>query len=211
MPTITAIKETKRRAGHRRVYLDGAFAFSCHINVIARFGLREGRELTAERVAEIEQGEIRQQCFDKAMRQLETRLHSRAELRTKLKRHEFTEAIIDDVLNDLQRMGYVDDARFAETLAASAAEHKHHGRRRAYMELMKKGIDRTTADRALERVYETHDSLATARELALKRAPSLARFDRQTAHRRMAGMLLRRGYDYDTIRPILDEVLGYSE
>ena len=29
-----------------------------------------------------------------------------------------------------------------------------------------------------------------------------------TARRRLAGMLLRRGFDYDTVRPVIDEVLG---
>lgn len=208
MPTITRISEQKRRANRRNVYLDGAFAFGCNLNVIARFRLREGQVLSEDEVRQIEQGEVRQECFDHAMRYLESRLHSRAELQQKLMRRDYGPRIIEGVLDDLARLGYLDDARFARTTALSAAERKHHGRRRAFVELMKKGVDRVTADRALEDVYEVHDSLATARQLAEKKAPALRKLDPVTARRRLAGMLLRRGFDYETVRPVIDEVLG---
>lgn len=208
MPTITAIKTSRRRPNRRIIHLDGAFAFSLHVNVVARFHLREGMALTEHQVRQIEQGQVRQECLDHAIRFLETRLHSRQQLRTKLMRREFGQAIIEDVLDELARMGYVDDARFALNLAQSAAQHRHHGRRRAMVELLRSGIDRATAERALEDVYDTHDSMDVARQLAKKQAPRLRRLDPQTARRRLAGMLLRRGYDYDTIRPVIEEVLG---
>jgi SOS response regulatory protein OraA/RecX len=36
----------------------------------------------------------------------------------------------------------------------------------------------------------------------------LRKLDPVTAKRRLIGMLQRRGFDYDTIRPIVEEVLG---
>jgi regulatory protein len=211
MPVITKILEQKRRANRRNVHIDGRFAFGCNLNVIAKFRLREGMNLTLEQIEAIKQGEIRQECFDVAMDYLTRRLHSRAELTRKLLRKEYLPDMIADVLNDLERMGYVDDARFAKTKAMSAAQHKHHGKRRAQIELMKAGVDRDTANRAVEDVYDVTDSLAIARELARKRAPSLKRFDPLVAKRRLVGMLLRRGFDYDTIKPVIDEVLGHSQ
>lgn len=208
MPTITKILEQRRRANRRNIYLDGAFAFGVNINVVARFRLREGLTLSSEQIEAIAKGEVRQECFDHAMRLLQQRLHSRAELSRKLSRHEYGPGVIDDVLNDLTRLGYVDDARFAKTKASSAAQHKHHGRRRAFVELMKSGVSDTTARLATQDVYESHDSMAAARELAQKKAPSLRRFDPMTARRRLVGMLQRRGYTYDEIRPVVDEVLG---
>ena len=66
------------------IYLDGAFAFGCSLNVIARFRLRVGLELTDEQVQAIQLGEVKQECFDGAMAFLQRRLHSRAELRMAL-------------------------------------------------------------------------------------------------------------------------------
>lgn len=208
MPTITKILEQKRRANRRNIHLDGAFAFGVNINVVARFRLREGMTLTAEQVSEIARGEVRQECFDHALRLLSQRLHSRSELARKLSRREYGPGVIENVLDDLARLGYVDDARFAKTRALSAAQNKHHGRRRAFVELIKSGVNDTTARLATQDVYESHDSMASARQLAEKKAPSLRRLDPTTARRRLVGLLQRRGYTYEEIRPVIDEVLG---
>jgi regulatory protein len=205
MPTITSILEQKRTPNRRSVYLDGSFAFACNLNVVARFRLRAGLELSVEKIEQIQQGEVRQECFDAALRFLQTRMHSRFELKKKLMRKEWGQGIVEAVLDDLERMEYIDDARFARTKAASAAEHKHHGRRRAFMELMRSGVKRETAEKALDEVYMQTDSLAVVRELVRRRIERTKRLDPVVARRRLIGMLQRRGYEYDDIKPVIDE------
>lgn len=208
MPVITKLAEQRRRPNRRNVHLDGSFAFGCNLNVVAKFRLREGLSLTDEQVTQIQLGEVRQECFDRALHAVSSRLHSRAELHRKLMRREYGETVVDAVLNDLTRLGYVNDAQFAETKATSAANHKHHGRRRAMLELRKAGITGEVADRALDDVYKATDSVATARALAKKKLPILKRLDPRVARRRLVGMLQRRGFDYEAIKPVVDEVLG---
>lgn len=208
MPLITQITEQKRRPNRRNIFLDGAFAFGCSINVVARFRLREKMTLTDAQIQAIQFGEVKQECFDRAMDYLSRRLHSRAELEKKLSKREYGADVITAVLEDLARLEYIDDSRFAKTKALSAAQHKHHGKRRAIVELLKAGVGRETARRAVEEVYEPHDSLAVARQLAQKKAASLRRLDPLVARRRLAGMLARRGFEYDVVRPVIDEVLG---
>jgi regulatory protein len=208
MPSITKITEQKRRANRRNVFLDGAFAFGVNLNVIAKFRLREGMTLSDAQVLEIQRGEVRQECFDKAMQYLQMRLHSRAELGKKLMRREYGQAVVDGVLDDLVRLGYLNDEQFARTKALSASEHKHHGRRRAKIELLKSGIKGDVAEHALDDVFSQTDNLANAKLLAQKQAPRLRKLDPTVARRRLVGMLQRRGFDYETIKPVVDEVLG---
>jgi regulatory protein len=208
MSLITKISEQKRRPNRRMIFLDGKFVFGCNVNVVARFRLREGMSLDSKQIDAIKNGEVKQGCFDSAMRFLSLRLHSEAELSRKLKRQEWGDEIIERVLKDLARLGYVDDKRFAKTKALSAAKHKHHGRRRAVVELLKAGVERETARRAVEDVYDPHDSLAVARNLAQKKAAHLRRLDPLVARRRLTGMLARRGFEYEVVRPVIDEVLG---
>jgi regulatory protein len=211
MPVITKISEQKRRSNRRNIYLDGKFAFGCNLNVVARFKLHEGLTLSPEQIEKIQQGEVRQECFDYAIKILQRRMHSRSELRTKLMRREYGEGLINDVVDDLARLGYVVDSRFANTKALAAAQHKQHGRRRAFMELRKAGVENQVAGRAVEDVYDVTDSTALARKLAEKQAPRLRKLDPIVARRRLVGMLQRRGFNYDEIRPVIDEVLGYSD
>ena len=209
LPTVTKIQEQRRRANRRNVFLDGTFAFGCNLNVIARFRLREGLSLTADEVEQIQRGEIRQECLDAAMRYLESRLHSRSELRRKLIRKEFGALITDGVLDDLARMNYLDDSKFAIAKATSAAKYKQHGPRRAMMELMKSGVKSEVAKTATAQVYQDKsDTLALAMKLAERQAARLKRLDPAVAKRRLVGMLLRRGYDFTYIKPVVEKILG---
>jgi len=52
------------------------------------------------------------------MAYLQLRLHSRAELFRKLKRREYGELVVDGVLDDLARLGYVNDERVREDQGA---------------------------------------------------------------------------------------------
>ena len=207
MPIVTAISPTKRSPRRCRVDLDGTFAFACNVNVVARFRLRVGQELSEPRVREIEQGEVRQEAFDAATRLIASRLHSTAELRRKLLRKDFAPTIVDGVIADLTRMGYLDDAQFAKAKASSAARYKQHGKRRAKTELLRAGVSGEVADAALDQVYDASDTLAVARELARKQLPRLSKLDPQAARRRLMGMLQRRGFEYDEIKQVVDSVL----
>src|SRR2546422_988275 len=103
MPIITKIAEQKRRPNRRNVYLDGNFAFGCNLNVIAKFRLREGMTIDEPKLDAILHGEVKQGCFDAAMRFLQTRLHSTSEIRRKLARQEWGESVIDETIADLTR------------------------------------------------------------------------------------------------------------
>ena len=207
MPVITSITEQKRRANRRNIYLDGAFAFGCNINVVARFKLHEGKTLTADEVRQIEMGEVRQECFDRAMASIAMRMHSRAELHKKLMRREYGETVVNAVLEDLVRLGYVNDAQFARSKAASAAKVRHHGRRRAMVELKKAGVGGEVAERALADVYAEQDSRAVAKALAMKQLPRLQKLEPQAARRRLVGMLQRRGFDYGDVSAVVEETM----
>ena len=208
MPTVTKLLPQKRNPDRRSVYLDGDFAFGVNLNVVAAFRLREGQQLTAEQVDAILRGEVRQECFDHGLRLLARRLHSRAELRRKLGRREYGDPVIDPVLDDLARLGYLDDERFAAAMAQSLRQHRRVGARRAVVELVRAGVPVDLAQRAAADAYATSDPVAEAKRLVAKQAARLRALDPQVARRRLAGLLQRRGYDLDTVRAVADAVLG---
>lgn len=209
MPTITRIADLKRSPNRRAVHLDGRFAFAVNLNVIARFALRVGKQLTDAELEQVGRAEQRQRCFDHALRVLSHRAIGRLELRRRLLRlKKWDDPIVDAVLDDLQRLDYVNDARMARQSAETAAQRKRHGRNRALADLLKRGVDRETARHAVETTYEATDSMAMARELANKHLPRLLRLPPEVARRRLFGVLLRRGHDYETVRPVVEELLG---
>ena len=151
--------------------------------------------------------DLKRQCLDAGLRLLKSRAHSTVELRRKLRKH-FDAENVAETIERLTRLRYLNDEHFAKMKAASAVNHKQHGRRRAQLELMKAGVDYETADRALDSVYDSADTLAVARQFAQKQAKRLLKLDPQVARRRLIGALQRRGFDYDDIKPVVEEVLG---
>jgi regulatory protein len=210
MPTITKIVEVRGRARRRVIYIDNIAAVHCTANVVTRMNLCAGQTLSEEQLNELHAGTHRQACFDQAIKYIQRRQLSSRDLATKLAARGFETQMIRDVLDDLARLGYVNDAQYAVSRATTAAQTRHHGPRRAMAELAKAGVNREVARRAVEEVFESTDLLSVARALAAKQAARLKRLDPLTARRRLAGMLARRGFEYETILPVIDEVLGHA-
>lgn len=211
MPTITRIEPQRRRPNRRSVYVDGRFAFGCNLNVVARFRLREGMDIDDALRQQIEAGEVRQEAFDHAVRLIGGRMQSERELRTKLGRREYGPAVVDAVVVDLKRLGYVNDEQFARNKASDQARAKRHGKQRAVRELMKSGVARPTAERAVAEAYADVDPRSAAAEVAAKKAASLTRLDPPAARRRLIGFLQRRGFDYETIAHAVERTLGAND
>jgi len=151
--------------------------------------------------------DVKRQCLDAGLRLLKGRAHSTAELRRKLRKR-FDVETINEALTKLTSVGYLNDEHFAKMKATSSVRNKQHGRRRAKLELMKAGVDHETADRALSSVYDTADTLAVARQFAQKQSKRLMKLEPKVARRRLIGALQRRGFDYDDIKPVVEETLG---
>ena len=81
-----------------------------------------------------------------AVNLLAARDHSRRELRRKLARHVSDEAVLDDVMADLEQQGLISDRRFAENYVDQRCR-KGFGPLRIRAELAERGVDsRVVAD-----------------------------------------------------------------
>lgn len=87
-------------------------------------------------------------AYERAVRLLAARDHSSAGLRRKLAERGFDPAAIDAALATLLEAGYVDDARFALTLAGQRAA-KGYGPLAIRQRLVDRGIDRGEAEDAI--------------------------------------------------------------
>ncbi|OCG73838.1 regulatory protein RecX [Microbacterium sediminis] len=126
------------------------------------------------------------------LRSLGSRGLSVSEARTKLRQQEVPAELVDDIIDRLLRTGALDDARLAEQLVHSATARKKQGRRAIAQALVARGIAREVADAALAELPD--DDADRALEFARSKAGQLARFDDDTALRRLVGQLARRGF-----------------
>jgi regulatory protein len=141
-----------------------------------------------------------------AYRLLTYRPRSQAELEAKLRDKGFDDAIVQQVIDGLVRLGYVNDRKFAEQWAASRSRLRSFGRHRIELELRNKGVDRDVITEALACVFLDDLELETAKQAALKKLASMKAVDRETRRRRLAGFLGRKGFSFEIIRAVLNTV-----
>jgi len=97
------------------------------------------------------------------------------------------------VLDRFAEVGLIDDAAFARAWVSSRQAGRGLARRALSAELRAKGVDGEVAAAALEEL-DPQEEWDAARRLVARRLPSMQRLDRQTAERRLMGMLARKGY-----------------
>lgn len=131
-----------------------------------------------------------------AYRYLASRDRSREEVARRLRRRGFPEGVIEKTVEDLTRMQYLDDVRFARNWVRIRREQKGYGRDRLRQELAAKGLEKELIEEALGNNPEAEAE--AARRLLDKRLRSdgpLSPQQRQRAYR----FLRQRGYPPEVV------------
>lgn len=95
--------------------------------------------------------------WEYSLRALSVRAHSMGELREKLRRKAARQEDIPSVLTRLKECGYLDDRKFAETLATSRQENQGLGKFRVLRELRTRRVAPKLAESAVEKAYRGAD------------------------------------------------------
>lgn len=136
-----------------------------------------------------------------AMRFLEARQRSAAEVRRRLLFHGYRAELVEGCITRLGEIGVIDDAAFAQAWVESRDRSRPRGERALRQELRLKGIDRSIADETIaEREAERPDADEdAARRLLERHASALARVsDARVRRQRAYALLARNGFDADT-------------
>ena len=204
---ITALRAQAKDPQRVNVFVNGEFAIGVSLTTITKTGLHVGKELSAEEFARIEQLESGDKAYLAALRFLEARPRSVAEVRARLERKDFAPEAIEAALARLAELELIDDAAFARFWVENRQSNRPRGPGALRDELRRKGIDADVAARVLSDESLTGDESASAWGLArgaLRKYASSR--DRNAFTRRMSGYLQRRGFSFEVIRPIVDQL-----
>ncbi|HEU4522014.1 MAG TPA: regulatory protein RecX [Thermoanaerobaculia bacterium] len=152
-----------------------------------------------------------ERCYIAAMRILNYRFNSEAELRRKLKAKRFETALIEQTIEKLRGEKWLDDDRFAAAFVRTK-QQKHHGPRKIARELAAAGVDRESAQKAIrenvseEREREDLVALYEKRRRLLIRRHGEAYVSSDEARRKLAAWLLKQGYDAALVMSVVKEI-----
>jgi regulatory protein len=149
-----------------------------------------------------------QKARTKALRLLQIRPRTKAELCRRLAQDGFGETIQHAVVQELERKGLVDDVKFARYYATQAALTPSKGPRAILKRLVALGVDRRVALEAVQAALGHEEELKQARALAIKHGVHLKGLDRSVIRRRLFGLLIRRGFSSEVAMKVVHEMVG---
>jgi regulatory protein len=195
--TITALEIQKKNKERVNVYIDEQYAFSLSLLQASR--LRRGQYLSQDVIETLVFEDVREKAYDQALKYLEYRPRSRAEVSRYLSRKGLDEQAIRDVIDHLTRAGLLDDADFAHFWVDNRQRFRPRGLRALRYEMRAKGLDEENISEALGGVDEEESAYQLARAQAQKRT-GLAP---QELRRRLGQYLARRGFPYSVIETVM--------
>ncbi|NJD59957.1 MAG: RecX family transcriptional regulator [Anaerolineales bacterium] len=197
---VTALKVQKKHPDRVNVYLDNQFSFG--LSRITAAWLRVGQDLSPTKIAKLQAEDEREVAYIHALRYLDYRPRSRAEVRRNLEKHQIPPEVITDVFKRLERSGLVNDERFAKDWVENRSEFRPRSRRALAFELHQRGLN----DSAIEKALESLNEEALAYQAAIKQSRRYQGLDMRDFRNKLGSYLARRGFSYDVIKQVVSRV-----
>ncbi|HSW54146.1 MAG TPA: regulatory protein RecX [Ignavibacteriaceae bacterium] len=209
---MKVLKVVKKGKSDVTIYFDNDSMLFLAVEVFLKSRLKKGDDISEDRFSFlIEQNKlfhIKQRAF----RLLGRRQHASFELSRKLWNKDYEQKLIDEVIDDLQKKGYLDDKEFIRAFVADKSKTKNWSVKRIKGELFKRGIaskliDETLIDQPREADIENAMKLANKKyEVLLKR-----NLERKDLRNKLSTYLFSKGFDYDLIKEVCDRLIKAND
>jgi regulatory protein len=199
--TITALRFQKRNKDRVNVYLDGKFAFGLAAIEAAR--LRVGLELDDDDIARLRRRDDAERAYERALNFLSYRPRSEAEVRRNLHKKQIGDAVVEEVVERLARIGMLDDREFARYWVDNRVEFNPRGARALRQELWEKGVPGPV----IEDVLADLDEEAAARKALETGTRRFSHLEPRDFRRKLEAYLARRGFSRVVFGPLVEETM----
>lgn len=210
MGKITKL-EAGKKEGRINIFIDDQFFLNVKDELIYTLHIRKDQEIEEERLRYIIEEENYSKAKNKALHLIKFSSKSEKEIIDKLKRLEYEDSIISRVLEFLKEYEFINDDRLAKSMTKSKINSKKLGKNRVKMDLYKKGISDEIIQNVMDENIDNQVEYDNALELAHKKKRNLKDTDKRKLYEKIGRFLSYRGYDFDIIKKVLNEVLNEEE
>lgn len=200
---ITKIEEQKRNKKKYNMYIDGEYHSSIDKEILDEMKFIEGMELNEDdfnqKLEIIQYKSALRSAFYILARSSKTE----NELKKKLKEKQYPEKAINQVLDYLIAIGYVNDKSYAESFIGIMKNTAGTSSRSLYYKLASKGVDIEVIQQKLEEAEI--DDYSAALKAAQKKLSGL-KGDKKEKTSKLIGYLYRKGFGMEVCRKIMEEL-----
>lgn len=142
-----------------------------------------------------------------AINYISGKLKTKYEVKLKLKEKDFTEDIIDEVIDILEREEYLNDRLYCEVFIEDKKQLNGYGKNKIKSLLIQKGVSKSVFEDFLDE-FEYEEEFDNALKMGIKKLNLLSNEDDNFKKKqKLINYLAYRGFSFDVINDVLREIL----
>lgn len=205
MAKITKLEIQQRNKERVNIYIDDNFFLGVNAEIVYDLNLKKGDEVDEEKLKSLIYKEGLSKAKNKAMSILNRTAISEKKLREKLS--DYSDEIVDEVINKLKDYGFINDKDLARRIANDNSNISRFGKNKIRQNLYRKGISKDDIDEAVEEI-DSNEQYENALYLARKRYKNLKGEDNRKVYQKLTQHLSYKGFSYDIIKSVIQEVIN---
>lgn len=210
--TITRLAPQRRNPELVELHIDGEFRSTVAYIVVSAERLGVGDSITEDVLDRILAADERWKAKQSALSLLAVRARAKGELEGRLRMKGYGDSAVESAIADVDRLGLLDDAAFAETWVRDRMRLRPRGTAALMYELGRKRVPADIARSAIARVMETEnvndEDLCMRAAVRWVSARAGRDCDALVRKRRLSAYLARRGYGAAAVRTAVSVALG---
>lgn len=209
---ISSISVQKKNKERYSIFVNEEFLIGVAEQTLLKFNLAKGDTITPQLFRKLQREEGRFKVKSYFLKLLGRRDHSRKELFLKAIKKDYPKDVINSVLDELQEKGFINDSGFADKFASDKARLNKWGPAKIKAHLLKKGVDKTNAEKSIRKAFEEEDLKETFLHLVLKRKRRFLREeDPYKRKKKVFDHLARKGYRPSSIYEHIESLMKAIE
>ena len=201
--TITKIEQQKKNKKRYSLFYNDRFILGISEESLLEFNIYTGKELPDEIIIHIERKEKYIAIREQSWRYLSRRMHSKKELRDKLKAKGYNNEYIDKIIFELEDKNYLNDDIFARQVVSDEINLKKNGPVLIKNKLLKKGIENSLISLIIDELYDEKMQYQNCLYIAEKKHNSLKRNDDRSLRNKLGRFLIQKGYSWEMINRVI--------
>lgn len=195
---ITQMIMDKKNTNKIHIYVDGEYFVDLDAEVVFSLGLKKEEELDIVTLDKMQEKQKSVQCYNKSLALLSKNLKTQKQLKDYLYQKGFTTPVIEECILRLEKIGFIDDDRYAKMFIESKKSYK--GKNAIVSTLISKGIPREIIDNNMKDFTSSSDVIKSLEKKYMKNktydAKNIVKLKRY---------LLSKGFMYEEINRVIGD------
>ena len=176
-------------------------------NIFEKYKVSVDMDFSENEIQEMKYFSDIERAKSRAINYISGKLKTKYEVKLKLKEKDFTEDIIDEVIDILEREEYLNDRLYCEVFIEDKKQLNGYGKNKIKSLLIQKGISKSVFEDFLDE-FEYEEEFDNALKMGIKKLNLLSNEeDIFKKKQKLINYLAYRGFSFDVINDVLREIL----